>query len=589
MLSFTRALLLLSAGVLPLAAEFVAPAEGPLPFRRDKLPVDVDTMTTLSRQLMVLARTTADFAKSPRTVAQMTALALALEPANPEARELIEAMKSATPPPADAREEDERARNRAWQTLAWLEMPEAGADGQALAACLGDVLALADPRHPKARERRTAGEQGAWKDWVAEESTFRPKKPDNPLDLTPERAADPQPESEKPDSVLVLSELSLPMPIWYYDKESKLMKLASLPVNLKAKIDEGSEEEGPRRSMEIAGEGMTERFKPGLARLDAAIQARHGSLPPGLQLRFDFGKTEYSFSRNGMALTGTAVLLLDGALTGKIPTAITLAEVGDDGKLRLPPRFWQTLRAFSVVSPGTRLILPDEAADYLAALVAMDDAAFFMKNEVLLASSVDELCDLAAAVPEAEIADGLKRFDEIRKVGQGKTLGTFVAHQATQTRLRELGGVMPEHASARMLALQGSGSRPRFLERPILAREVRAALEPAAYLVEQERDDLDPARLELAHESSRERLDKVSAYIDIRDRDLLKSAIDMADTLRSLARLLPKKDPVGFTGMEQKQRAAYESARREYYRVMAGLAQVAGDSADFPPPGPPKD
>ncbi len=589
MLSFTRALLLLSAGVLPLAAEFVAPAEGPLPFRRDKLPVDVDTMTTLSRQLMVLARTTADFAKSPRTVAQMTALALALEPANPEARELIEAMKSANPPPADAREEDERARNRAWQTLAWLEMPEAGADGQALAACLGDVLALADPRHPKARERRTAGEQGAWKDWVAEESTFRPKKPDNPLDLTPERAADPQPESEKPDSVLVLSELSLPMPIWYYDKESKLMKLASLPVNLKAKIDEGSEEEGPRRSMEIAGEGMTERFKPGLARLDAAIQARHGSLPPGLQLRFDFGKTEYSFSRNGMALTGTAVLLLDGALTGKIPTAITLAEVGDDGKLLLPPRFWQTLRAFSVVSPGTRLILPDEAADYLAALVAMDDAAFFMKNEVLLASSVDELCDLAAAVPEAEIADGLKRFDEIRKVGQGKTLGTFVAHQATQTRLRELGGVMPEHASARMLALQGSGSRPRFLERPILAREVRAALEPAAYLVEQERDDLDPARLELAHESSRERLDKVSAYIDIRDRDLLKSAIDMADTLRSLARLLPKKDPVGFTGMEQKQRAAYESARREYYRVMAGLAQVAGDSADFPPPGPPKD
>jgi hypothetical protein len=588
MTSFTRALLMLAVGMLPLAAEFVPPAEGPLPFRRDKLPVDVDTMTTLSRQLMVLARTTADAAKSPRAVAQMTALALALEPANPEARELIDAMKSATPPPADGREDVERARNRAWQTLAWLEMPEAGADGQALAACLGDVLALADPRHPKARERRTAGEQGAWKDWVAEESAFRPKKPDNPLDL-PEPAPDPQPESDKPDPVLTLSELSLPMPIWYYDKESKLMKLASLPVNLKARIDEGSEEEGPKRSMEIAGEGMTERFKPGLARLEAAIEARHGSLPPGLQLRFDFGKTEYSFSRNGMALTGTAVLLLDGALTGKIPTAVTLAEVGEDGKLLLPPRFWQTLRAFSVVSPGTRLILPDEAADFLTALVAMDDAAFFMKNEVLLAGSVDELCDLAAAVPEAGIADGLKRFDEIRKVGQGKALGTFVAHPATQQRLRELSGVMPEHASARMLALQGSGSRPRFLERPILAREVRAALEPAAYLVEQERDDLDPARLELAHESSRERLDKVSAYIDIRDRDLLKSAIDMVDTLRSLARLLPKKDPEGFTSMEQKQQAAYESARREYYRVMAGLAQTAGDSADFPPPGPPKD
>jgi hypothetical protein len=589
MRSFTRALLMFSAGMLPLAAEFVPPAEGPLPFRRDKLPVDVDTMAALSRQVMVLARTTADSAKSPRAVAQMAALALALDPANREARALIDAMKSETPPPADGREEVERARNRAWQTLAWLEMPDAGADGQALAACLGDVLAVADPEHPKARERRTAGERGAWKDWVAEESAFRPKKPETPPEMTPEPGPEPEPERDKKAAVLALKDLSLPMPIWYHDKQANVMRLASVPVNLKARIDEGSEEQGPTRSTEVAGEGMTERFKPGLARLDAAIQARHGSLPDGLQLRFDFGKTDYSFTRNGLALTGTAALLLEGALTGKVPAATTLAVVGEDGKLLLPPRFWQTLRAFSAVSPGTRLILPDEAADFLTALVVMDDAAFFMKNEVLLAGSVDELCELAAAAPDAAIADGLKRFDEIRKVGQGKALGTFVAHPATQQRLRELGGVMPEHASARMLALQGSGSRPRFLGRPILAREVRAALEPAAYLVEQERDEIDPARLEEAHESSRERLDKLTGYIDIRDRDLLKAAVDMADSLRSLARLLPKKDPEGSSGLEQKQREAYEGACREYYRVMGELARAAGDSADFPPPEPPKD
>jgi hypothetical protein len=458
-----------------------------------------------------------------------------------------------------------------------------------LAACLGDVLAVADPEHPKARERRTAGERGAWKDWVAEESAFRPKKPEPPPEMTPEETPDLPPEPDQKMAELALKDLSLPMAIWYHDKEAKLMKLVTVPVNLKAGIDKGSEEKGPTRSMEVAGEGMTERFKTGLVRLEAAIQARHGTLPPGLQLRFDCGKTDYSFTRNGLALTGTAALLIDGVLTGTIPTATTLAVVGEDGKLLLPPRFWQTLRAFSVVSPGTRLILPDEAADFLAALVVMDDAAFFMKNEVLLAGSVDELCDLAAAVPEAGIADGLKRFDEIRKVGQGKALGTFVAHPATQQRLRELGGVMPEHASARMLALQGSGNRPRFLARPILAREVRAALEPAAYLVEQERDKLDPTQLEVAHESSRERLDKLTGYIDIRDRDLIKSAVDMADSLRSLARLLPKKDPEGSSGLEQKQRAACESARREYYRVMGELAEAAGDSADFPAPGPTKD
>jgi hypothetical protein len=41
--------------------------------------------------------------------------------------------------------------------------------------------------------------------------------------------------------------------------------------------------------------------------------------------------------------------------------------------------------------------------------------------------------------------------------------------------------------------------------------------------------------------------------------------------------------------LEQKQRAEYESACREYYRVMDGLAQAAGDAADFPPPERPKD
>ena len=49
----SRALLMLCAASLPLAAEFVPPAEGPVPFRRDKLPVDVDTMVALSRQLTI--------------------------------------------------------------------------------------------------------------------------------------------------------------------------------------------------------------------------------------------------------------------------------------------------------------------------------------------------------------------------------------------------------------------------------------------------------------------------------------------------------------------------------------------------------
>lgn len=600
MQSFSRALLTLCAGTLPLAAEFVPPAEGPVPFRRDKLPVDVDTMVAISRQLTIFTGArVADDPDELRAVAQMSALALALDPVNRDARALIDTLKAGGAPQPAAAEDLERARNRAWQVLAWLEMPEAGADGQALAACLGDVLAMADPRHPKARDRRSAGEQGAWKGWVADETAFRPKETDAKPGMEKEEETDPEPPDteEKVAVALALKELSSAMPVWHYDKELKQMKLAVVPVLLKASIlephdDEDDDDDKPKPpafEVQVPGEGMTERFSKSMQQVEAAIAGRHGSLPAGLQARLNFGKVDYSMTRNGTALTGTTALLIDGAISGKIPTAITLAVVGEDGKLELPPRFWQTLRALSASqSTGTRLILPDEAADFLTALVVMDDAAFFMKNEVLLAGSVDELCDFATPTPEAGIADGLKRFDEVRKVGQGKALGTFVAHPATQARLRELAWVMPEHASARMLALQGSGSRPRFLQRSILAREIRSGLEPVGILMSGGPDDVDPEELEKAHEASRAQLDGLAGYIDIRDRDLHKAATDVADSLRPLARLLPKKDSDGSSGLVRKQAEAYNSARSEYTRVLRELNAAAGDADEFPLAEPPK-
>ena len=600
MRSFTRGIVMMGALVLPVVAEFVPPAEGPVPFRRDKLPVDVETMTALSRQLAVMARTAAAEGQSLRGVAQMTALALALDPENRQARELIDALKEDKQPSADGPEEVERARNRSWQALAWLEMPEAGADGQALAACLGDVLVISDPKHPKARDRQASGEQGLWKSWVADESAFRPKEEEREPEMT-EKDDEEEPEagSEVGQKELAISELSAPMPVWHYDREFKRTKLDLVPVKLRIRTpdtddddDDGKEgESSPANQglvIEVSGEGMTERFLKAMKPVEVAMAARHGSFPPGKEVKLDLGRIDYSMSRNGMALTGATALLIEGAYTGKVPAATVLAVVDENGKLSLPPRFWETLRALSGASPGTRIVLPDEAADFLTSLVVMDDAAFFMKNEVLLAGTVDELCDLASPTPKENIAEGFKRFEEVRKVGQGKALGTFVAHPATQQRLREVAGALPVHASARMLALQGSGSRPRFLQRPILAREIRTALGPLDYIATTHPEDIEVEDLEAAHKASRELLDGMTGYIELRDRDLHKAATDMADSLRPLARVMEKKSYDDNDGIRWKKREACNTARLEYLRVLRELGQVAGDAGEFPLPELPK-
>ncbi|WP_193212707.1 hypothetical protein [Luteolibacter marinus] len=574
-----RVFLLISAATLGAGAEFVPPAEGPVPFRRDKLPLDVDTMTSLSRQVVILAGTRAG--KTPaelRSVAQMAALALALDPANREARDLIARMKTgeAMAPPDE--KQLERARARSWQAKAWLEMPEAGADGQALASCLGDVLAVADPYHPGAGDMRDEGEKGAWRDWVALEPAFQTKKPEAPV-MKPEEIPETAPEIEH--KALVVNEMRTSMPAWFTDKTSSEPQFSRLAVHLKA-----SEAEPAAKGIQftVAGDLKGRNFRSAFRGVEAALKERHGSLPSGLQIQIDCGEKTYSFERSGLALTGTTALLLDGAMTGKTPVASALAVVGADGTLELPARFWQSLRACSELPGGMRLILPDEAAEFLKALVVLDDAAFFMENEVLLAGTVEEMLDLAAAEPSPGLAEGLQKFEVIQEVGKDKALGPFVANSSTQQRLREVVTAMPNHASARMLALQGSGNRPRFLDLPVLAREIRSALEPAAYLVSMPLQKIEPATLEQLHETCRGKLDALAGYIDISDRELHKEAVGVADSLRTLGRLLPKKDPFDSVSLLSKQMSTYRAARSDYIAVMRKLNEAAGDGRDFPLP-----
>ena len=556
-------------------AEFVAPAEGPVPFRRDKLPIDPDTMTTLSRQVLTLTGAPlAEGAPGWRGMAQMTALALALDPANRQARELITNLQAGESPEKVPVKEIERTLGRAWQVAAWLEMPEAGPDAQALAACLEDVLVLADPTHPKAAERRESGEQGAWKDWIAPESAFQPK-------IAPEPEKTEAPMDEKPASVTVaLAEVSSATPLWITDKRQEKKVLEVLPVRLKA--EEGGQ--GSPLSLNLSTLESSSALRASSKEVEAFIARRHPNLAR-IQGTFSWEK-ELVFPWNGASLSGTCALLMDGAITGKAPLASTFSVVGKDGKLELPPRFWASLRALSAQNTGGRLILPGAAADYLTGLVVLDDAAFFLKYEVLLAETADELCDLGGGNAKPEIQDAYERFAEIKKVGSGKPVGAFVAHPATQARLSQLAASLPQHASARMLALQGSGNRPRFLQRAVLAEELRDALEPITLLESTSTEKLIPKQLDQIHEQSREKLDRMGGFIDIRDRDLHKSAVAAADSVRTLARLLDKEDDDYRYDLLSKQIAAHRAAWNEYITAVRALTQAAGDEDAFPIPKP---
>ena len=81
---------LLGTGMCLCAGEFAPPAEGPVAFRRDKIPLDADTIIGMSKQLGNLALgLNLESAENRRGVAQILALAIALDPGNAKARNLL--------------------------------------------------------------------------------------------------------------------------------------------------------------------------------------------------------------------------------------------------------------------------------------------------------------------------------------------------------------------------------------------------------------------------------------------------------------------------------------------------------------------
>ncbi|RYY93171.1 MAG: UpxY family transcription antiterminator, partial [Chitinophagaceae bacterium] len=154
-------------------AGFVAPGEGPVAFRRDRLPLDTTMLAELSKQLTELAYAlTPTTAAEWRGAAQMLAVATAVDPANTRARTLIDDFVKNRRRPGAEEEPLVKYRAKVREYISWLETPEAGPDGQALAACLKDVLVFSDPADPQAEASLAAGQQGAWKDWIPPQAYY---------------------------------------------------------------------------------------------------------------------------------------------------------------------------------------------------------------------------------------------------------------------------------------------------------------------------------------------------------------------------------------------------------------------------------
>ena len=364
-------------GTLSLASgQFAPPGAGPVPFRRDRIPRDADAMAGLSRQLETLAHgLSAETPEDRRGAAQMLALALALDPSNIKARQLIgdyQNGKHSADAPAD---QIERSRARIWQLIAWLGSPEAGDQGQALAACLRDVIIVSDPKHPNAAAIRSAGEKGKWTGWVPEIAAFKESQenteetfasntdhPDSPTN--PPDPVEPGPTADKAAAIR-LNEAKVTTLLWKSAGTGDPTEwiLAPLPLTMSANLSAPPEpttdpadpnggapqhhdpgRHAARFAVQVGGDSSRWMFDRTNRMLQSLLTSVHGELPRGGNIFISSKDFENSLeSKRKQSITAAAAVLADSAISGVEPDAIILGQVDETGAYKLPSSFWDQL------------------------------------------------------------------------------------------------------------------------------------------------------------------------------------------------------------------------------------------------------
>ncbi len=542
--------------VLPAGAGFQPPSDDGGPFRRDRLPLDIDMMRAVADDLVLLARQ-AGRAGAPeqlRAAAQLLALADTLDPARNDVAGLLEGFAQGATPAAPPAAELAQAEPRAWKLHAWLADSAAGSDAGQFAACLGDALAVARPEGPRAAKLREAGEQGRWQGWIAELAAFRSNPepaPPAPDDRPPTPPDPPAAEPSGPVAVQLAS-ASVLVPLHRYDPKLQKSTFGAFPLALKASsaaasgshenedaaaapgytlVTDGSDGEGPAHdAMKIIRQQLTRR---------------HGGLPPGGRARLTVGSLGgYDWTRNRDAGVAAIGLLLDASLSGQAPAdrLLVLATLASDGTLELPWRAWEALRALADDPdiPGGRFILPRQALPLLDGLLVMERPDFFLRFEVVLAGDFGELVERAAAVPAGGQAAAAAAFAEVREASGNQQLGPYLANRFVRERLGELVKGFPDHGSARLLLKQGSGERPVTYETTILARELRHALKPMAWVARAQAEDLTGTALGEAFSATRALVDALERRVARNDQELFAAGFEVAQRVRTLSNALAR-------------------------------------------------
>ena len=170
-------------------------------------------------------------------------------------------------------------------------------------------------------------------------------------------------------------------------------------------------------------------------------------------------------------------------------------------------------------------------------LLVFKEPDFFTRWEVLSASDIDQALAAAIQQSSADLSKASELFASFQDLSSKKTVIQLAADHNFRPALDEMVKLAPEHLSANMLLLQGSGKRPTHLSERALRLELRPLIDELNRVLQFQAEQPDSDELEKTHEQIGVKIEQLEPFVSRDDGPLYEDALELAKDFEKLASL----------------------------------------------------
>lgn len=589
------------------AATYIKPDESKDLFKLENIPLQVDSIKELAKHLVVIARRSQDDSpQQRRCTAQLLALAIRLDPTNQDAHNTNRTLANGNHPEPSPDSSILTAKSQLHLLNNWLASPDAGNSANLLSNYLTDATRILHPGTIQNKDiANWTGVIPILEEYntpeTSPENTPKPnaeKKPEtthqenNPAN-TPNKPSPPIPSSK-----FHITPLSIRTPLIlqnrqkYRDPKNRNEKYRTVTTHAISTVTVTLRPCKPKQKGRIHIKHIAKgQYPPKPDPIKTKVQntllkllaSRHNGLPE-TQTIVEISGGNYARA-NQQALTSLIALMLESSLHGTpLKTNLHLcALVSENGEFTPSKNFWTMLKTLRKSSTGGRLLIPASTAETLSQILVYGEPDFFTRWEIITVKSLDDALTAAAQKSPDDLAKASQLFESIQNLAQKTDVTKLAANHTVRSRLSKILELAPNHLSARVLLLQGSGKRPMRLNEKTLALEILPIVQNMHHAINGkiDIDSLNPAPIKKTYEETRASLASlasVNRIIDHKQNDLHQAILNHTNDFRRLLTIIKRmKGGDSFNPNQmQKARALYHKMRNENHTLLTRTLLAAG-------------